>query len=197
MSETWNFRRERNLDETESKQTEELENKNISELEELPFPLEEDVSCSFKKGSTLTETLNNIREYKSKQEALEADYSSNNTEANTLIEAGSPETPVFDQDLLRKEFEAALAKEREINDMLKARIEELSLELEKGRDKKYTQEEFEQEAIKTFLLVKDVLLVEVKKTDPESAADLERTVNAVFSALTDYPTKPEEGEKDE
>lgn len=194
MSETWNFRRERNLDETESKQTEELEDKSISELEELPFSLEEDALCSFKKGSTLTETLNNIREYKSKQEALAADYSSNSTEVDTLIVAESPEAPVSDQDPLRKEFEAALAKEREINETLRARIEELSLELEKGRDKKYTQEEFEQEAIKTFLLVKDVLLVEVKKADPESAADLERTVNAVFSALTDYPTKPEEGE---
>ena len=197
MSETWNFRRERNLDETESKQTEELENKNVSELEELPFPLEENVSCSFKKGSTLTETLNNIREYKSKKEALAADCSSNSIEADTSIATESPEVSVSDQDLLRKEFEAALAKEREINETLKARIEELSQELEKGRNKKYTQEEFEQEAIKTFILVKDVLLVEMKRTDPVSAGKQEDTVNAIFSTLTDYPAHPKEGEKDE
>ncbi len=162
-------------------------NTEVSEMEALPFPLDDEKPAGFKKGATLTETLSNLREYKRTAEEKKP-------QENPSVK---DEVKIADQDKLKKEFEEALTKEREINDALKARIEELSQELEKNRDKKYTQEEFEREAIKTFLLVKDVLLVEMKRIDPVSAGKQEDTVNAVFSALTDYPSHPEEGEKDE
>ena len=171
-------------------ETKKYQKKNeTSEMEVLPFPLDEEKPAGFKKGANLTETLNNLREYKRAAEEKKTGEEPAKKEKD--------ETLTADKDKLKKEFEAALAKEREINETLKARIEELSQELEKGRNKKYTQEEFEQEAIKTFILVKDVLLVEMKRTDPISAGKQKDTVNAIFSTLTDYPAHPKEGEKDE
>ena len=64
------------------------------------------------------------------------------------------------------------------------------------KDKKYTQAEFDSEAIKTFQLVKDVLLAEMKRTDPEAAKRLETTVKLVFATLMGYPGQ-EEGAEDE
>ncbi|MCR5475817.1 MAG: hypothetical protein K6F28_11540 [Lachnospiraceae bacterium] len=164
-------------------------NTEVSEMEALPFPLDNEKPAGFKKGTTLTETLSNLREYKRMAEENEVQEEHSGKDGD--------EVKTTDQNKLKKEFEEALTKEREINDVLRGRIDELSQELEKNRDRKYTQEDFEQEAIKTFVLVKDVLLVEMKRSDPDSAAKLENTVNAVFTTLTDYPEGPEEGKKDE
>ena len=176
--------------------TKEQKEEEISDTEELPFPLDDNIP--FKKGATLTETLLNLREYKNsldgQEKGSEEDISDNSNEM--MHNASNDEKQEPEENLLRKEFEEALAKEREINMELQGRIDELSREIYEMKDKKYTQAEFDSEAIKTFQLVKDVLLAEMKRTDPEAAKRLETTVKLVFAALMGYPGQ-EEGAEDE
>ena len=176
--------------------TKEQKEEEISDTEELPFPLDENIP--FKKGATLAETLLNLREYKNSLEGQkmgsEGEISDNSNEM--MHNASNDEKQEPEENLLRKEFEEALAKEREINMELQERIDELSREIYEMKDKKYTQAEFDSEAIKTFQLVKDVLLAEMKRTDPEAAKRLEMTVKLVFAALMSYPGQ-EEGTEDE
>lgn len=176
--------------------TKEQKEEEISDTEELPFPLDDNIP--FKKGATLTETLLNLREYKNsldgQEKVSEEDISDNSNEM--MHNASNDEKQESEENLLKKEFEEALAKEREINMELQERIDELSREIYEMKDKKYTQAEFDSEAIKTFRLVKDVLLAEMKRTDPEAAKRLETTVKLVFATLMGYPGQ-EEGAEDE
>ena len=176
--------------------SEDAKKEEISDVEKPPFPLDDGIP--FKKGATLAETLLNLREYKNSLEGQEKDSEEETPEDpdEVMHNASNDEKQEPEENLLRKEFEEALAKEREINMELQERIDELSREIYEMKDKKYTQAEFDSEAIKTFQLVKDVLLAEMKRTDPEAAKKLETTVKLVFAALMGYPGQ-EEGAEDE
>ncbi len=174
--------------------SEDAKEEEISDAEKLPFPLDDDIP--FKKGATLAETLLNLREYKNsldgQEKGSQEEVSDNSNEM--MHNASNDEEQISKDDALRKEFEEALAKEREINMELQERIDELSRDIYEMKDKKYTQAEFDSEAIKTFRLVKDILLAEMKRTDPEAAKKLEMTVKLVFAALMGYSGQEERAE---